>query len=324
MTCGKFFLAGGAGFIGSHFTDRLLSRLSTEAVTIFDNFSSGREWHYAHHLEDPRLRVIRGDLKDLRALQATMAHHDAVIHLASNPDISRAVTEPDIDFREGTYLTQNIVEAMRTTGTRHLLYASGSGVYGDLGDREASEDFGPLLPISTYGASKLAGEALIASYCAMFDLAACAFRFGNVVGPRQTHGVGFDFVRRLLSDPAQLRILGDGTQSKSYIHVNDVVDAVLLAHERTEKSFEVYNVATGDYITVNEIARLAIEVAGLSPEQVRLEHTGGDRGWKGDVPVVRLNTDRIRNLGWKCRLTSRQSLCVSMRSMLEDARAGRL
>ena len=324
MTCGKFFLAGGAGFIGSHFTDRLLSRLSTEAVTIFDNFSSGREWHYAPHLEDPRLRVIRGDLKDFPALKAAMAGHDAVIHLASNPDIARAVTEPDIDFREGTYLTQNIVEAMRTTGTRHLLYASGSGVYGDLGDHEAGEDFGPLLPISTYGASKLASEALINSYCAMFDLAACAFRFGNVVGPRQTHGVGFDFVCRLLSDPTQLRILGDGTQSKSYIHVTDVVDAVLLAHERTEKSFEVYNVATGDYITVNEIARLAIDVAGLSPEQVRLVHTGGDRGWKGDVPVVRLNTNRIKNIGWKCRLTSRQALCVSMRSMLEDARAGRL
>ena len=324
MICGKYLLAGGAGFIGSHFTDRLLSNPQIEGVTVFDNFSSGREWHYAHHQSDRRLRVIRGDLKDLPALRAAMAGHDAVIHLASNPDIARAVTEPDIDFREGTCLTQNVVEAMRTTGTRHLLYASGSGVYGDLGELEAKEDFGPLLPISTYGASKLAGEALINSYCAMFDLAACAFRFGNVVGPRQTHGVGFDFVRRLLSEPQRLRVLGDGTQSKSYIHVSDVVSAVLLAHERTEKAFEVYNVATGDYITVNEIARLAMEVAGLTPGQVRLEHTGGDRGWKGDVPVVRLNTERIQKLGWKCRMTSRQALCTSMRSMLDDARAGRL
>lgn len=324
VICGKFLLAGGAGFIGSHFTDRLLSNPQIEAVTLFDNFSSGREWHYAHHQHDRRLRVIRGDVKDLPALKAAMAGHDAVIHLASNPDIARAVTEPDIDFREGTYLTQNVAEAMRTTGARHLLYASGSGVYGDLGEFEAMEDFGPLLPVSTYGASKLAGEALINSYCAMFDLAACAFRFGNVVGPRQTHGVGFDFVRRLLSEPQRLRILGDGNQSKSYIHVTDVVNAVLLAHERTEKSFEVYNVATGDYITVNEIAQLAIAVTGLSPDQVRLEHTGGDRGWKGDVPVVRLNTDRIQKLGWKCRMTSRQALCTAMRSMLDDARAGRL
>ena len=233
-------------------------------VTLFDNFSSGREWHYAHHQGDPRLRVIHGDVKDLAALERTMAGHDVVIHLASNPDIARAVTEPDIDFREGTFLTQQILEAMRRSGTPRLLYASGSGVYGDLGEREATEDFGPLVPVSTYGASKLAGEALIASYCAMFGITACAFRFGNVVGRRQTHGVGFDFVRRLRQQPDRLQVLGDGRQSKSYIYVEDVVEAVLLAHQKTSKNFEVYNVATGDYITVTEIARLAMEVSGLS------------------------------------------------------------
>ncbi|HYL74316.1 MAG TPA: NAD-dependent epimerase/dehydratase family protein [Bryobacteraceae bacterium] len=324
MTDRRFFIAGGAGFIGSHFTDRLLAEPNTESVTLFDNFSSGRQWHYAHHQDDPRLRVIHGDVKDLPALERNMAGHDVVIHLASNPDIARAATEPDIDFREGTYLTQQIVEAMRRTETPRLLYASGSGVYGDLGQHEAEEDHGPLVPVSTYGASKLAGEALIASYCAMFGLTACAFRFGNVVGPRQTHGVGFDFVRRLRVQPDRLRILGDGTQSKSYIHVEDVIEAVLLAHQRTPTNFEVYNVATGDYITVTEIARLAIQVAGLSEDKVQLEYTGGDRGWKGDVPIVRLNTDRIRSLGWTCHRTTRQALCVAMHSMQEDARAGRL
>jgi UDP-glucose 4-epimerase len=324
MTDRRFFLAGGAGFIGSHFTDRLLANPDIEVVTLFDNFSSGREWHYAHHQGDARLRVVHGDVKDLAALERNMAGHHVVIHLASNPDIARAVTEPDIDFREGTYLTQQILEAMRRSDTRRLLYASGSGVYGDLGEREAAEDFGPLIPVSTYGASKLAGEGLIASYCAMFGLTACAFRFGNVVGRRQTHGVGFDFVRNLRQQPDRLRVLGDGRQSKSYIYVEDVVEAVLLAHQKSSKSFEVYNVATGDYITVTEIARLAMEVSGLSDEDVRLEYTGGDRGWKGDVPVVRLNTDRIRGLGWTCRRTSQQALCVSMHSMLEDARAGRL
>jgi UDP-glucose 4-epimerase len=324
MTDRRFFLAGGAGFIGSHFTDRLLADPAVEVVTLFDNFSSGREWHYAHHQGDARLRAIHGDVKDLAALERTMAGHDVVIHLASNPDIARAVTEPDIDFREGTFLTQQILEAMRRSGVPRLLYASGSGVYGDLGEFEATEDLGPLIPVSTYGASKLAGEALIASYCAMFGITACAFRFGNVVGRRQTHGVGFDFVRRLRQQPDRLRILGDGRQSKSYIYVEDVVEAVLLAHQKTSKNFEVYNVATGDYITVNEIARLAMEVSGLSDEEVQVEYTGGDRGWKGDVPVVRLNTDRIRNLGWSCRRTSQQALCVSMHSMLEDTRAGRL
>jgi UDP-glucose 4-epimerase len=320
----RFFIAGGAGFIGSHFTDRLLCDRSVETVTLFDNFSSGRQWHYAHHQGDPRLRVVHGDVKDLAALERVMAEHEVVIHLASNPDIARAATEPDIDFREGTFLTQQIVEAMRRTGVPRLLYASGSGVYGDLGQYEVEEDYGPLVPVSTYGASKLAGEALIASYCAMFGLRACAFRFGNVVGPRQTHGVGFDFIRRLRVQPDCLRILGDGSQSKSYIHVEDVVEAVLAAHQHTDRNFEVYNVATGDYITVTEIARLAIEVAGLSEPDVRIEYAGGDRGWKGDVPVVRLNTARIRSLGWTCRRTSRQALCVAMHSLLEDDRSGRL
>jgi UDP-glucose 4-epimerase len=328
MTDRRYFIAGGAGFIGSHFTDRLLCEKDTEAVTIYDNFSSGREWHYAHHEHDRRLRVIHGDLKDLPALERCMDGHHTVIHLASNPDIARAMVEPDIDFREGTFLTQQIVEAMRRSGTPHLLYASGSGVYGDLKDYEVQEDFGPLIPASTYGASKLAGEALIASYCAMFDLRACAFRFGNVVGARQTHGVGFDFIRRLRAQPDRLRILGDGRQSKSYIHVDDVIDAVLLAYrastQATGRPFEVYNVATGDYITVTEIAELAVELAGLTMDQVRLEYTGGDRGWKGDVPVVRLNTDRIRALGWSSKRNTRQALCVSLQALAVDARLGRI
>jgi len=319
----RYFICGGAGFIGSHFTDRLLDDGATAAVTLFDNFSSGREWHYAHHAGDPRLRVVRGEVKDLDSLTAAMRDHDAVIHLASNPDIARAAIDPEIDFREGTLLTNNVVEAMRRAGTKTILYASGSGIYGDLGEHEADEDYGPLIPISTYGASKLAGEALISSYCHMFDFTGRAFRFGNVVGPRQTHGVGFDFLRQLLNDPRKLRILGDGTQSKSYIHVRDIVEAVLLAARRAEDRFAVYNVAT-DYITVTEIARLAAECAGLDPNAVAFEYTGGRRGWKGDVPIVRLNAQRIRNLGWLCRSGSREALRDSMLAMLNDMKAGRM
>ncbi len=320
----RTFIVGGAGFIGSHFTDHLLREPSVEAVTLYDNFTSGREWHYAHHLGDNRLTVVRGDVKDGEALADAMAGHDLVIHLASNPDIARAMTDPTIDFDEGTYLTHRVVEAMRLTGTPRIMYASGSGVYGELGELEAAEDHGPLVPTSTYGASKLAGEALIASYCAMFDLSGAAFRFGNVVGPRQTHGVGFDFVRRLLTEPERLSILGDGTQSKSYIHVDDVVAAVLSVARSPQAPFETFNVATGDYITVTEIAHLAVEVLGLEPAGVRLEYTGGDRGWKGDVPIVRLNTDRIQSRGWQCQMKTRDALRSSMESMLIDAKAGRL
>lgn len=332
----RFCIVGGAGFIGSHFTDVLLANPEVQRVTLYDNFSSGREWHYAQHTSDPRFGVVRGNVENTDELRHALDGHDVVIHLASNPDIARAATDPSIDFWQGTALTHSVVEAMRTSSARRILYASGSGVYGDLGTHEAAEDHGPLIPVSTYGASKLAGEALISSYAHMFELSGCAFRFGNVVGPRQTHGVGFDFGRRLLDAQAAqqggaqgagrlpLRILGDGTQSKSYIHVQDVVRAVLTAHVQTEQPFQTYNVATGDYITVTEIARLAVECLGLSEAQVEFQYTGGNRGWKGDVPVVRLNTDRIRTTGWRCERSSREALRQSILAMLPDLKAGRM
>ncbi len=319
----RVLVVGGAGFIGGHFVGRLLASRATDFVTVYDNFSSGRLWHLEAHRSDPRLRVVRADAADLEALAAATAGHDTIIHLASNPDIARAVTEPAVDFDQGTLLTHHVAEAARRAGVGLVLYASGSGVYGDLGEVEAVEDHGPLIPVSTYGASKLAGEALLASYAAMFGITARAFRFGNVVGPRQTHGVGYDFIRRLLADPDRLRILGDGRQSKSYIHVDDVIEAVLLAARLATGPFAVFNVATGDYVTVTEIAELAMDVVGLPAGRTRLEYTGGDRGWKGDVPVVRINTDRIRGLGWKNERTGPEALRASMESMLADARDGR-
>ena len=318
----SYIILGGAGFIGSHFVDYLLNNEQAAAVTIYDNFSSGREWHYKKHLDNPFFKVLKGDIKDLETLKKAMDGHDVVIHLASNPDIARAATEPDIDFWEGTYLTQNVLEAMRVTSAKTILYASGSGVYGDLGETEAWENYGPLIPVSTYGASKLAGEALIASYCHMFALRGRAFRFGIVVGSRQTHGVGFDFAKRLLKDPSVLNILGDGTQSKSYIHVDDIIRAVLLAFEKEQTIFMVYNVATGDYITVTEIAELVVEILGLQNKPPRFVYSGGRKGWKGDVPVVRLNTDRIQKLGWLCSKKSREALHASISAMVEEIKGG--
>ena len=320
----RVIVVGGAGFIGGHFVDRLLGDTATEAVTVYDNFTSGREWHLADHAGDARLSVVRADVGDLDALTEAARGHDTAIHLASNPDIAAAMANPAIDFDEGTKLTHHVAEAVRRAEVGRVLYASGSGVYGDLGEVAAQEDHGPMTPVSTYGASKLAGEALLSSYAAMFGIEARAFRFGNVVGPRQTHGVGFDFVRRLLDDPTRLRVLGDGQQSKSYVHVSDVVSAVLLAAERATTPFAVFNVATLDYVTVTEIAQLAIEVVGLDPAAVTLEYTGGDRGWKGDVPVVRLDSNRIRGLGWANARTAREALRASLESMLADSRAGLL
>jgi UDP-glucose 4-epimerase len=248
-----------------------------------------------------------------------MEGHDWVIHLASNPNIAAAADCPEIDFYRGTLLTNNVVEAMRRSGLRRLLYASGSGVYGDAGDKSVPEDYAPMIPISTYGASKLACESLIASYCSMFGLRACAFRFGNVVGPRQTHGVGFDFLRSLSAKPKRLRILGDGQQSKPYIHVTDVVDAVLCAAKKATAPFSVFNVATDDAVTVNEIADLAVETLGL-PAKPNFDYTGGSRGWRGDVPVVRLDSTRIRSLGWFPKRNSRDAMRQSLQELIADER----
>lgn len=318
-------IVGGAGFIGSHVTDALLADPETRAVTLYDNFTSGREWHYAEHRDDPRLEVVRGDANDLPALCEAMAGHDLVVHLASNPDIALAMTDPTIDFDEGTLLTHHVVEAMRRTGVPRIVYASGSGIYGDLGEQEAREDHGPLVPVSTYGASKLAGEALISAYAHMFGLRGVALRFGNVVGRRQTHGVGFDFVRRLLDDPSRLTVMGNGTQSKSYVAAPDVVAAVLRAVDRGPAApFTAFNVATGDYITVREIVALALDVIGLDANATTIEYGTTDRGWKGDVPVVRLSTERIRSLGWAPSMGSLDALRASLVAMLEDAREGLL
>jgi UDP-glucose 4-epimerase len=313
----RIAVVGGAGFIGSHFVDSLLASPPVESVTVFDNFSSGREEHLLAHRSDSRLHVVRGEVGDLSALRTALQNQDLVVHLASNPDIAKAMEDPSVDFWQGTHLTFNVVEAMRQAGVTNLLYPSGSGVYGDLGSLEVDENFGPLIPISTYGASKLAGEALIASYCHMFGFRARAFRFANVVGPRQTHGVGLDFVNRLRQDPRRLRILGDGTQSKSYVHVLDIVEAVRVAHYREPAVFRAFNVATGDAITVSEIASVAIESVGLGRDAVKICYTGGDRGWKGDVPVVRLNCDRIRALGWRPTMGSREAIARSIHEILQ-------
>jgi UDP-glucose 4-epimerase len=262
--------------------------------------------------------VVEADLKDADRLREAMDGCDTIFHLAANPDIAKAITQPDIDFWEGTYLTQNVLEAMRQTGATHIFYTSGSGVYGEDPAVDFSENHGPCIPISTYGASKLASESLMAAYCHMFGLVARVFRFANVVGPRQTHGVGYDFIRRLKSDATSLRILGDGSQKKSYIHVDDVLDAIFLVATKAVKSYDVFNVATDDYVTVREIADLAVAIAGLQPNEVHFDFTGGDRGWKGDVPIVRFDCSKIRALGWRNRRSSAEALSDAMEAMRKE------
>lgn len=321
MSAGRSWcVVGGAGFIGSTLVGRLLAEERVDRVVVLDNLSSGsREMlgeSLGDSLGDSRVDLIVGDCGDPEVSSRALEGVDVVVHLASNPDIARAVTEPEIDFSSGTLLTNSVVEAARTQGVNTIVYAPGSGVYGDLGDLEIPEDHGPLRPVSTYGASKLAGEALVCAYAHMFGLRGRAFRFANVVGPRQTHGVGYDFLNKLAGDPTRLEILGDGRQSKCYIAIADVLDAILgVIDEPGDLPYEVFNVSTDDALSVDEIAGAACRATGLDPAAVGFDHTGGRGGWNGDVPVVRLDTSRIRSRGWTPKRTSAEAMEWALASM---------
>ncbi|MBK9558147.1 MAG: NAD-dependent epimerase/dehydratase family protein [Candidatus Microthrix sp.] len=311
-------MVGGAGFIGSTLLGRLLAEERVDRVVVLDNLSSGSREMLGESLGDSRVDLIVGDCGDPEVSSRALEGVDVVVHLASNPDIARAVTEPEIDFSSGTLLTNSVVEAARTQGVNTIVYASGSGVYGDLGDLEIPEDHGPLRPVSTYGASKLAGEALVCAYAHMFGLRGRAFRFANVVGPRQTHGVGYDFLNKLAGDPTRLEILGDGRQSKCYIAIADVLDAILgVIDEPGDLPYEVFNVSTDDALSVDEIAAAACRASGLDPAAVVFDHTGGRGGWNGDVPVVRLDTSRIRSRGWAPKRSSAAAMEWALASMAD-------
>lgn len=317
----RYFVTGGAGFIGAHLVNHLLDTTPSE-VTVFDNFCTGRRWAFFERIHDPRLRIVEADARDQAAVVAAIAGHDVVYHLAANSDIARAAAEPEIDFLNGTLLAHNVLEGMRRTGVKRILFTSGSGVYGEVPPVPIPEEYPRMIPISTYGACKLAGESLISAYCHLFDITGTVFRFANVVGPHQTHGVAYDFLRRLAKDPTRLKIFGDGRQTKPYIHVEDVLAAFRLMEREQPGGFDVFNVGTEDSLTVAEIAGIVAERMGLS--DVRHEYTGGSRGWKADVPVYKLDTRKVRGRGWSSRRNSREAVTAAVDAMLHDLKAGNI
>lgn len=248
-------------------------------------------------------------------LVEAISGHDSVIHLAANADIAASASQTDLDLKQTVLATFNVLEAMRLQKVGRIIYSSGSGVYGDVGEYAPAEDYGPLLPVSMYGATKLGAEALICAYSHLFGLQARIFRFANVVGPHQTHGVGYDFIRKLRKNPARLEILGNGLQSKSYIHVDDVINAIAHVSTLETSPVNIYNVGAGDYISVRRIAELVVEEMALTGVQI----TFGDTpfGWKGDVPVVRLNDNKLRKLGWASKYGSEEAVRRSLREMLK-------
>jgi UDP-glucose 4-epimerase len=317
----KYFVTGGAGFIGAHLVNHLLDTTDSE-VTVFDNFSTGRRWAFGDQIKNPRLTIVEGDAQDEAVLVKAIPGHDVVYHFASNSDIARAATVPSVDFVNGTLLAHHVLEAMRKTGVNRILFTSGSGVYGEVPPVPVPEEYPRMIPISTYGAQKLASESLISAYCHMFDKIGTVFRFANVVGPHQTHGVAYDFIRRLAKDPKRLLIYGDGSQSKPYIHIEDVLAAFRLMEKAQAKGYDVFNVGSQDHLTVREIADIVVQRMGL--KNVTFEFTGGARGWKADVPVYRLATEKIRSRGWSNRRNSREAVVAAVDAMLDDLKEGNI
>jgi UDP-glucose 4-epimerase len=312
-------ITGGAGFIGSTLVDRLMSAGHT--ITVIDNLSGGHREFLAQHLESPRFRLVVEDVRNTEGLTAALDPSiELVFHLAANADISRGVEDPTLDFQHSIVATFSLLQAMRARGIKQLVYTSGSGIYGDRGATYIPESFGPLEPVSMYGASKMGAEALISAFAHLFDMRVWIVRPANIIGPRATHGVVFDFIRKLRKDPAELRILGDGKQSKAYLHVDDVIDALLLVQRKAKgkERLSFFNLSSNSFITVNKIADLVIRGMGL--RNVKRTHTPGKIGWKGDVPVIRLRNTRVAKLGWRAKYDSKRAVEATIAALIQDPR----
>ncbi len=311
-------VTGGAGFIGSHLIDPLLSR--GDEVLVYDNLSSGRMDFISHNLDDRNFTFVEGDLLDVDGLNNVMkGGFDAVWHLAANPDVRKGTTDTHVHVEQNIIATHNLLEAVRINKVPLIFFTSTSTVYGEADIIPTPEDYAPMKPISLYGASKLAAEALISSYCYTFDIESVIYRFANVVGPRSTHGVIYDFVTKLRADPEELEILGDGTQNKSYLFIDDCISSMLFGAKKRAERVEIYNIGSEDMTNVTEIADILVEEARL--KDVKFSYTGGvdgGRGWKGDVKTMRLSIKKLVDMGWKPAYSSSESVRMTARHLIEE------
>jgi UDP-glucose 4-epimerase len=298
-------ITGGAGFIGSNLADRL-SADGVEVVVV-DDFRTGRREFLAGALERPGVRLLEGDVLDTSLLEEAVDGCDWVFHLQANADVRRGLEHPRRDLEQNTIATSNVLEAMRARDVRRIAFSSTGSIYGEPEVFPTPEDAPFPLQTSLYGASKLAGEGLIAAYAAGYGFTGVILRFVSILGERYTHGHVFDFFCALKRDPTRLRVLGDGRQEKSYLYVQDCIDAILTAsaHHSDQPGAHVYNLGTDETILVDESVALITSHLGLAPE---IEHTGGSRGWTGDSPLIHLDTARIRALGWTPEVTIREAL----------------
>jgi UDP-glucose 4-epimerase len=309
----KMFVTGGAGFIGSNLVDRLLA--AGHEVTAYDDLSTGQERFLEQAAGRKGFQLVRGDILDQRKLAEVLPGHDVVFHLAANADVRFGPDQPRKDLDSNTIGTWSVLESMRAAKVRRIAFSSTGSVYGESKVVPTPEDAPFPVQTSLYGASKLAGEGLISAYCEAYGMRGCIFRFVSILGERYTHGHVFDFCKALLAHPEYLDVLGDGHQKKSYLHVQDCVDAILLAVERCEAPVNIFNLGTDEYVEVNDSIDVIQAELELKPER---RYSGGDRGWIGDNPLILLDCARMRSLGWAPRRTIRESLRGTLRWLLEN------
>jgi UDP-glucose 4-epimerase len=314
----RIFVTGAAGFIGSNLVDRLLAEGRT--VVGWDNFVTGQSEFLANANGNPRFKLVRGDNLDLEALTAAMAGCDTVFHLAANADVRFGLNHPRKDLEQNTLATFNVLEAMRANGIKRIAFSSTGSVYGEAEVIPTPEDAPFPVQTSLYASSKLAGEGLIASYCEGFGFEGYIFRFVSILGERYTHGHVFDFYQQLVEHPDHLKVLGDGTQRKSYLYVADCVSALLHVMQqgaalKARHRVEIYNLGTAEYVQVKDSIGFICGALGLNP---RLEFTGGNKGWVGDNPFIFLDTKKIRSTGWQTTLTIEQGIVRTLQWLQQN------
>jgi len=310
----KFFVTGGAGFIGSNMVDRLLSM--GHAVTVYDNFSTGQKIFLENASKQPKFSLVHGDTLDLGGLTVAMKESEFVIHFAANADVRFGTEHPSKDLQQNTIATFNVLEAMRANKIDRIVFSSTGSIYGEAPVIPTPEDAPFPVQTSLYGASKLAGEGLIQAYCEGYGMQGFIFRFVSILGQRYTHGHVFDFYRALKSDPTRLKVLGNGKQKKSYLHINDCIDAILFTIENAKEKVNLYNLGTDEYCQVNDSIGWICEALGVQP---KLEYAGGERGWIGDNPFIFLDCQKIHRLGWKPKITIREGVVSTLRYLQENS-----
>lgn len=317
----RVLVTGAAGFIASNLIPRLLAR--GDEVAGIDNFFLGKRAYVARH---PRFAFHELDLLELERVVGVFDAFkpERVWHLAANSDISYGTKYTDFDLKGGTLVTFNVLEAMRRTGVRELVFSSSGAVYGEPSVMPTPEDYGPIFPISLYAASKVACETLITAFAHNYDLRAWIFRFGNIVGPNPTHGVIHDFVLRLRDEPARLTVLGDGSQAKPYVYVEDCLDGMEFGVANAREHVNCYNLAVDDQTTVREITDWTIEAMGIDRAAIDVQYGDSPRGWRGDVPYVKLDTRRMTALGWRPKLSSNEAVRRTIAEVAEQFRNGAL